>query len=55
MEVDDKEGFVREDFFAAVVFFAFDTAVSTGEFGTECFGNADYFPVEFEFGMGELS
>jgi len=45
VEVDDEECFVGQDFFAAVVFFAFDASVAACEFGTECFGDAEYFSV----------
>lgn len=45
MEVDDEEGFVGEDLFAAVVLFAFDAAVAAGEFRPEGFGDAEYFAV----------
>jgi len=45
VKVYDKEGFVGEDFFAAFVFFAFDAAVSAGEFGAEGVGHLVDVPV----------
>jgi len=45
VEVDDEECFVGHDFFAPVVFFAFDPAVTACEFSTEGFGYSSYFSV----------
>jgi len=44
VKVDNKECFGGHDAFAAVVFFAFDAAVSSCKFGAEGFGYLDDVP-----------
>ena len=45
VKVDNKEGFVRDDFLATFVFLAFDAAVSAGKFSSECVGDLADVPV----------
>ena len=45
MKVDHKESFGGGDFFTTFVFFAFDAAVASGEFGTEGVGDVVDVPV----------
>jgi hypothetical protein len=45
VKVNNKEGFGWDDFLTTFIFLAFDTAIATCKFGTECAGDLIDGPV----------
>jgi len=45
VKIDNEEGFVGDNLFAAIVFFALDTSIAPCKFCSECFRNLWNVPV----------